>query len=787
MQYVDAEIDVAKAQCAPNGESVMKRSSLFRLFLVLVSLAAFLTACSRDPNVRKQKYFESGQRYYAEGKYREAVIQFRNATQVDSTFAAAHYQLAQAYLKVQDWQHAYTELGRTLELQSDNYKAQVDIANLLIAGNELKMAQEHTDVLAEKQPNDPDTHIVLANLFAAQHRFDDATAETRKAILLAPDRGDSYVNLALLETKLNQPDAAETHFKKAIDLKATTVNPHLALAAFYQSRGRYPEAEQQVQTVITADPKDTDSRASLAKLYLAEGKRPEAEVFLKQVKNEMPDVSAAYRMLGDFYFAIGDLDKAVGEYESLYNDHRKDSQVQKNYVQLLILKNRLDEADKINEAVLKTAAKDDEALTYRGEIQIGRGKLSDATQTLQSAITNNPYNAVAHYQLGLALNQLGNLDRAGAEWQEAARLKPDMIEAQRGLAGVALQKSDMSGLEQAATKIVTLQPASPDGYALRAISLMARKQYPAAEQDARKAMEVAPQSAPGYLQMGNLRTLELKSSEAETWYKQALSRDPNSVDALRGLMNIYLAQKHPEKAIATAKAQIAAAPNNTVFYDLLGSALLAQKNYGEAETALKKAVEINKNNWDAYAKLGQAQTSKGAVDEALATYNAGAAANPMVPVFQLLMGGVYETKHDLEKAKNAYQTALQIKPEDPSASNNLAYVLLETNGNADIALQLAQTARRGLPESSNVADTLGWAFYQKGVYQSAISMFQEAIKLAAKNKEADSAVYHYHLGMAYAKSEQPALARQHFERVLKIDPKYSDAEDVKKQLAQLRS
>src|SRR6266567_3160950 len=778
MQYVGQLMQ--QRRTAPMESLAMSRFSLFRLCLVIGCVAAFLTGCSRDPNVRKQKYFESGERYFAEGKYREAVIQFRNATQVDSAFMAAHYQLAQAYLKIQDWQHAYSELSRTLELQPDNYKAHGEIANLLIAGIELRLAQEHTTILTEKQPNDPDTHITLANLLAAQHKFDEATAETRKAISLAPDRGDSYLNLALLETKINQPDAAETHFKKAIDLKATGVNPHLALAAFYQSRGRYPEVEQQVQTVIAADAMDTDSRASLARLYLAEGKRPEAEAFLKQVKNEMPDVSAAYRMLGD-------LDKAIAEYESLYNDHRKDPQVQKNYVQLLILKNRLDEAEKINEGILKTAAKDDEALTYRGEIQIARGKLSDATQTLQSAITNNPYNAVAHYQLGLALNQLGDYDRAGAEWQEAARLKPDMIEAQRGLASVAIQKSDMSGLEQAATRIVSLQPASPDGYAMRAISLMARKQYPAAEQDARKAIEVAPQSAQGYLQMGNLRTLKLKSGEAETWYKQALTRDPNSVDALRGLMNIYLGQKHPEQAVAAAKTQIAAAPNNTVFYDLLGSALLAQKNYGEAETALKKSVEINKNNWDAYAKLGQAQVSNGALDEALATYNAGAAANPKVPVFHMLIGGVYETKHDLEKAKNAYQTALQIKPEDPAASNNLAYVLLETNSNADIALQLAKTARRGLPESSNVADTLGWAFYQKGVYQSAISMFQEAIKLAGKNKEADSAVYHYHLGMAYAKSEQPALARQHLERVLKIDPKYSDAEDVKKQLSELKS
>jgi tetratricopeptide (TPR) repeat protein len=765
----------------------MKRSSVFGLLMVLGFVAVFLIGCSRDPNVRKQKYFESGQRYYAEGKYREAVIQFRNATQVDGTFAAAHYQLAQGYLKLQDWQHAYSELSRTLELQPDNYKAHVDIANLLIAGGQVKMAQEHADVLVEKQPNDPDTHLVLANVAAANHKLDQAITETQKAITLAPDRGDSYLNLGLLQVKTNQPQAAEANFKKAIELKATSLNPHLALAAFYQSRGRYPEAEQEVQSVISANPKDTDSRMALAKLYLAEGKRSEAENFLKQVKAEMPDSSEAYRMLGDFYFAIGDLDKAVAEYESLYNDHRKDPQVQKNFIQLLILKNRLEEATKVNDAILKSAPKDNEGLTYRGEIQIAQGKPSEATQTLQTAIAVNPDNAVAHYQLGVAFGRLSDLDRAATEWQEAARLKPTMVEAQRALAEIALQRSDMSGLEQAADRIIELQPASPEGYALRAISFMARKQYPAAEQDARKAVDVAPQAAHGYLQMGNLRTLQLKAGEAEGWYKQALSKDPNSIDALRGLMNIYLSQKHPEKAAAAARTQITASPNNSTIYAMLGSVLLGQKDYKGAEEALNKAISLDKNNSDAYIQLGRAQTAEGALDQALATYRNGVAASPKVAALHILSGDIYQTKHDFAGAQKEYQAALQIKPNDPTASNNLAYVLLQTNGNADLALELAKTARRGFPENPQVADTLGWAFYQKGVYRSAIGMCEEAIKLAAKNKQPESADYHYHLGLAYAKSEQPVLARQHLERVLKIDPKYTDADEIKKQLAQLKS
>src|ERR1700746_1291719 len=113
--------------------------------------------------------------------------------------------------------------------------------------------------------------------------------------------------------------------------------------------------------------------------------------------------------------------------------------------------------------------------------------------------------------------------------------------------------------------------------------------------------------------------------------------------------------------------------------------------------------------------------------------------------------------------------------------------MLETGGNVDVALSLAQSARRGMPDSPNAADTLGWVLYQKGAYQSAIDLFQEAVRLAEKNKVPNDAPFQSHLGLAYEKTNQPALAKQHLERVLKIDPNYSSAEDVRKRLSQLRS
>jgi len=66
-------------------------------------------------------------------------------------------------------------------------------------------------------------------------------------------------------------------------------------------------------------------------------------------------------------------------------------------------------------------------------------------------------------------------------------------------------------------------------------------------------------------------------------------------------------------------------------------------------------------------------------------------------------------------------------------------------------------------------------------------MLQEALKLGEKNNFPDDPNIHYHLGMAYAKTDQPTLARQQLERVLKINPNYSEAGEIKNRLTSLKS
>ena len=750
----------------------------------IAMLVVFLAGCSsRNPDVRKQKYLESGKRYLDKGQYREAEIQFQNAIQNDARFAEAHYLLAQAATKLGDGRTAVLELSKTIEIQPEHYKAHLDLANLLILAGQFNEAKQHLDKVAQNEPDDPEVYIALANYYAGTNNIPSALANMQKAIQKDPKHSDSYLNLALLELRGQQWDAAEANFKKAVELNPKSTNGLILLGNFYQARGRFPEAEQMYRQSIASASDDPNPRLSLAGLYMAENKYSQAEDYLRQSKKDFPSNSEGYRMLGNFYYGNNQFDKAATEYASLYQEHPKDILVKKNYIQLLILLNRVDEARKLNDEVIKAKADDSDAQVYKAEIDIRSGKASDAIPILQAVLKADPDNAaIAHYQLGLAYDQTGDSSKAEGEWRAAVQQRPDLVEAHRALAGVAIHRGDPSGLAQEADQIISIQPAAPDGYLLRAVAEIDRKHFPAADEYLKKSLEREPNNPAAYVQLGNLRVAQNQYAEAQKAYQQALDRDPNLVEAMGGVLNVDLLQKQPDKAIATLRTQLAKYPKNAGFYIMLGELLMEQKkDLAGAEAEFRQASELAKDNTEAMVKLAAVQAARGATDDALKTCSDGSKANPREIGFYLLAGGIYEGKQDWDRAKQQYQKVLEIQSDNPLASNNLAYVMLQQGGNVDVAFAMAQTARQKMPDNPNTADTLGWAFYHKQVYKSAITLFKEAV-----TKDPNNPLFNYHLGLAYAKNGQGALARQQLDRVVRLRPDFPDVDELRKAVAEAK-
>jgi tetratricopeptide (TPR) repeat protein len=751
-------------------------------------MAGLLSACSLDPNVRKQKYFQDGQGFFGKGDYHAAAIEFTKAIKVDPGYAEAHLQLAESYMLSHQSDHAYQEFTRTIELRPDDYRARIGMANLLVLSQNFTQAKEQTDVLLKLRPNDPAVHSAISSVLAGQGDIPGAIRETQQTIALAPGHWEPYLSLALLQVKDNQFDAAEASFKKVIEMDPKETEARVLLGDYYRSRNRLADAEQQFRAAISVAPTDMAPREALAKFYLAQAKTKDAENVLEQAKRDLPHNAEAFLALSNFYFVTGNLDRAVAEYAALYQEHLKDTTIKKKYIQLLIQTKHYDEANKIDAEILKATPNDSDALIYRSQVQISEGNVNDAAQTLQIVVKNSPNDSQAHYALGVALNKQGYPERAESEWREALRLNPNFLDAQRAIADKAMLNGDMNELQDAANQMIRLEPDSAEGYALRALTNINRSQFDAAERDVRRSIAVAPQSAFGYVQMGNLRYAQKQYSDAAKAYQDALDRNIGSTDALRGLMNTYVAEKQPEKAIAVAKAQIVKAPDSSSFYDLLGAALFHfAKDLNGAEAALQKSVQLDGHNADAVIQLCQVQAMNGQVDQAIATGEQSLKQNSRQPGLYILLGDLHVAKSDWKAAENAYQSALAIDSLNGVASNDLANVMLHTGGSLDVALSLAQTARREMPASPAAADTMGWIYYQKGDYQMALNSLQQALNLVQKSQMMDNPDIHYHLGMVYGKTQQPALARQQLEQVLKTNPNYSNVSEIKAELARLKS
>ena len=146
----------------------------------------------------------------------------------------------------------------------------------------------------------------------------------------------------------------------------------------------------------------------------------------------------------------------------------------------------------------------------------------------------------------------------------------------------------------------------------------------------------------------------------------------------------------------------------------------------------------------------------------------------------MLLGVLYDMKKKSDLSEQHYRKALKVNAEFAPAANNLAYLLAEKDGDLNEAFDFARLAKEKLPNDPGVMDTLGWVYYKKGLYDSAIAELNDCIE-----KMNDNAMVHYHLGMVYYKVEEGAKARVALEKALALDPKFEKAEEVREVLAKL--
>ena len=76
-------------------------------------------------------------------------------------------------------------------------------------------------------------------------------------------------------------------------------------------------------------------------------------------------------------------------------------------------------------------------------------------------------------------------------------------------------------------------------------------------------------------------------------------------------------------------------------------------------------------------------------------------------------------------------------------------------------------------------DTLGWVQYRTGDYAKAVEILEGVVNAAPQVP-----IFHYHLGMAYAKAGDKAKAKAALAKAIELGD-FAEAEEARKVLAEL--
>jgi tetratricopeptide (TPR) repeat protein len=140
------------------------------------------------------------------------------------------------------------------------------------------------------------------------------------------------------------------------------------------------------------------------------------------------------------------------------------------------------------------------------------------------------------------------------------------------------------------------------------------------------------------------------------------------------------------------------------------------------------------------------------------------------------LGFVEAKAGNYAKAIEHLRKVVEAEPQNVIALNNLAYLLADHTTRVDEALKYALKAKELAPNDIMVDGTLGWAYFQKGMYEVALRYLKDAVNREEKNVVNGTAIRRYHLAMAYAKTSDEQNASKALNAALKLDPNLPEAE-----------
>jgi len=723
---------------------LIRPAEIALLMMVCLMLIA-LSSCLRLDEEQIAKYVRSGDQYVQQQKFPEAVIEYKNAARAAPNDPAIHWKLAQTALRIKDFATAFAALQRVAALDPNHYEAKDTLGQLYLAAGKTNKAVRLAEDLLTRHPQHPGGYLLQGRLLARNGDLASAIARFEEAVERDPKDDETMVAVGHLCLLQQNPDVARAWYDRALKTNPDSIEAHVARGNYYFAAGRADDGEKDFQMAVELGKHSEDTRLAIAVQHLTQGRPYRAEQELIAIAEGMQS-REAHVLLAELKLELG----------------------------------KISEAKPLVAAMIKNGERDFAVTYLQGRIALAEQRRGDARSFFENAMKHDPGMAAGHLYLGV-LNVLDGRRGAGEEQLlEAVKLDPANSKAHLALAELYLSENSFAKAEQEAFEVLRRNPAHIQAAVLYADSFLLRDDWGRAEAVYSALLTQLPDSPLGPTKMARLKQRQGFSSQAAALFGEAVKRSPED----HGLMSEYLlalvAAGQQEKAGRVLKDYIGKAPKDSVRWEVAGRFHIAARHPAQAEEAFRKATELAPGDPRPAYELARFYIAynKGAAEAALRTV---LERDHTYEAAYTSLGVLLGTQGRTEEANAQYRRALELRPSNYVAANNLAASLVAQETGLDEALRYGRLALEAAPSVPAIQDTVGWIYFKKGSMEEAYLLLT-----AAASGLGDNPTVRYHHAMVLAKRGETGLAAAELEAALSLSKNFPDAKEAATALAQLR-
>jgi putative PEP-CTERM system TPR-repeat lipoprotein len=534
------------------------------------------------------------------------------------------YSLAgEVYLQNGDAKKAEEYFAKALKLDPDDARKRTALAITQLASGQTEAGLDELHSIAESDPG-ATADLALISAHLRRQEFDKALAAIDKLEAKQPDKPVAANLRGRVQLLQKNNAAARKSFEKALAIDPSFFAAAASLASMDLADKKPEEARKRFEGVLAKNPKNGQALLALAQLAaVSGGNKDEVAALLTKAIDANPTEIAPRLLLIDLHLRNKDNKQALA----------------------------------VAQSAATALPNSPEILAALGRTQQVSGDLNQAIATYGKLIAMQPLSPQPHIRLAEA--QVANKDNRAAEQslRKALEIKPDLLDAQRGLIMLLIES----------------------------------KKYQDAITIARRVQEQMPKNAIGYVLEGDINLARKDWDAAAKAYNLGLRQVQASILAIK-LHAVLTDAGKTADADRYAATWIKAQPKDAGFLTYLGGVALERKDYVAAQRSYQAVLKIQPDNALVLNNLAWISKQTGGKD-ALALAQRANELVPNQPAFMDTLALILTADGDHAKAIDLQLKALSLQPESATMRLNLAKMYIAAGDKAKARTELETLAK----------------------------------------------------------------------------------------------